>query len=215
MSKTLDKYKKTWKNQPEVDEKVSKVDIYKIAQLKSSSIVKWILIIGVLELTFWTALNFMIPESFMVVYKEFNLMGYLKFFTVLHYVIIVAFLFLFYKNYSSVSIIDSTRTLMNKILKVRKTVKYYVYYNLINLVVSSVAVNTVLFSHPDKFLKLMNPKQAEVDASQLLTTALVAQIITLVVMFFILYFFYKSTYGRLLKKLNINYKELDRLENLN
>ena len=45
----LDKYKKTWSNQPEEAHKLSKVEIYKMAHSKSTSIVKWIFIIGLLE----------------------------------------------------------------------------------------------------------------------------------------------------------------------
>ena len=48
----LEKYKKAWDNQPEETNKVSKIDIYKMAHSKSSSIVKWIFIIGVLEFVF-------------------------------------------------------------------------------------------------------------------------------------------------------------------
>ena len=45
----LDNYKKAWDNQPEDANKVSSIEIYKMAQSKSSSIVKWIFIIGILE----------------------------------------------------------------------------------------------------------------------------------------------------------------------
>ena len=48
----LDKYKKAWKNQPEEASKRSTVEIYKLAQSNSSSIVKWIFIIGILTGTF-------------------------------------------------------------------------------------------------------------------------------------------------------------------
>ena len=40
----LDAYKKTWENQPEETNTVSKIDIYKMAHSKSSSVVKWIFI---------------------------------------------------------------------------------------------------------------------------------------------------------------------------
>ncbi len=56
---SLDKYKKAWiDQQSEETNKVSKADIYKMSKSKSSSIVKWIFIIGILELLFWTSLNF-------------------------------------------------------------------------------------------------------------------------------------------------------------
>ena len=66
----LDNYKKAWDNQPEEKNKVSSIEIYKMAQSKSSSIVKWIFIIGILEFAFWFAINFFIPKSALDVYRE-------------------------------------------------------------------------------------------------------------------------------------------------
>ena len=68
----LEQYKKSWENQPKETNTVSNVDIYKMSHSKSSSIVKWIFIIGILELIFWTSLNFMVPQKYMEVYKDFT-----------------------------------------------------------------------------------------------------------------------------------------------
>jgi len=211
----LENYKKTWKNQPEETNKVSKVDIYRMAHSKSSSVVKWIFIIGILELIFWTGLNFMVPDSYIDIYKEFNIMGYTKIYTLLHYVVIFLFLFLFYKNYTSISITDSTKRLMTKILKVRKTVKYYIYYNLAGLVITNIIISAVFLSKPNVLEKMVNPKGLEVDLNSLLSGFLIATIAMVLVVFLVLWLFYKVTYGKLLKKLNKNYKELDNLEGLN
>jgi len=211
----LEKFKKTWINQPENSEKLSKVDIYRLTQSKSSSIVKWILIIGILELIFWTSINFITPKSFMEIYKDFNMIGFLNAYTILHYLIIIAFLILFYKNYSSISIIDSTKVLMKKILKVRKTVKYYVYYNLAGLVITNIIITSVFLSKPDTLMKALNPNGVSVEITTVLSVFLIATIVLVLIIFLILWLFYKFTYGKLLKKLNINYLELDKLEKLN
>lgn len=208
----LENYKKTWENQPEETNKVSKVDIYRMAHSKSSSVVKWIFIIGILELLFWTGLNLMVPDSYMDIYKEYNIMGFLKIYTLLHYVVIFLFLALFYKNYTAISITDSTKRLMTKILRVRKTVKYYVYYNLAGLVITNVIVSAVLLSKPNTLAKVIDPKGLDVDVSSLLSGFLILTIALVLIMFLILWLFYKLTYGKLLKKLNKNYKELDNLE---
>ena len=211
----LESYKKTWKNQPKETKSVSKIDIYKMAHSKSSSVVKWILIIGILELVFWTGLNFIIPDEYTEVYKDFDLMGFIKIYTILHYIVIFLFLILFYKNYSSISIIDSTKRLMSNILRVRKTVKYYVFYNLAGLVVTNVIISAIMFSKPDTLIKAMNPDGLEIDANTLLFTTLVSVIVMTIVLFLIFWLFYRVTYGKLLKKLNRNYKELDSLDHLN
>ena len=208
----LENYKKTWKNQPEEANKVSKVDIYRMAHSKSSSVVKWIFIIGILELIFWTGLNLMVPDNYMEIYKEYNIMGFLKIYTLLHYIVIFLFLVLFYKNYTAITITDSTKKLMNKILRVRKTVKYYVYYNLAGLVITNIIISAVFISKPNTLAKAINPKG--LDVSSLLSGFLIGTIAVVLILFLILWLFYKVTYGKLLKKLNKNYKELDNMEAL-
>jgi hypothetical protein len=211
----LESYKKTWENQPEETKSVSKIDIYKMAHSKSSSVVKWIFIIGLLELIFWSGLNLLVPDSYIKVYTDFNLVDFLNYYFILHYIVIALFLVLFYKNYASVSVVDNTKRLMNKILRVRKTVKYYVYYNLGGFVLVTIIVNSVMFSNPEILTETMNPQHLNVDMNAILTVTLVAQIIVLLVMLLLLWLFYKVTYGTLLKKLNKNYKELDSLDDLN
>ena len=211
----LEKYKKTWENQPEETSQISKVDIYKMSHSKSSSIVKWILVIGILELVFWTSLNFIVPDKYIEVYQDLNLIGFIKVYTILHYIVIFLFLILFYKNYSSITITDSTKKLMNKILRVRKTVKYYVFYNLAGLIITNIIVGSIMFSKPDVLLQQMNPKGLDVNANALLSTSLILIIVLTLIIFLILWLFYKVTYGKLLKKLNRNYKELDNLDHLN
>ena len=141
----LETYKKSWGNQQLEN---TSVDIYKMSRSKSSSIVKWIFIIGVLELIFWTSLNFMVPQKYLEFYKDFKVMELIKVSTYVHYVVILVFLVLFYKNYNSISITDNTRRLINRILSVRKTVKYYVYYNLGGIVLSNAVLIFILLGQP-------------------------------------------------------------------
>jgi hypothetical protein len=207
----LDNYKKAWENQPEESNKLSSVEIYKMAHSRSSSIVKWIFIIGILEFIFWTAINLTIPDSFYKVYEDLELMGYLNFFMVLHYVIIAIFLFLFYKNFRRVSLVDNTKNLINRILKIRKTVKYYVFYNLATVFLGSIILNIVMFSDNNKLMKVMNPDNLALDMQQVITITVISQIIALVIILVLLWLFYKLVYGILLRKLNKNYKELVKL----
>jgi len=210
----LEKYKKSWENQPKETNTVSNVDIYKMSHSKSSSIVKWIFIIGILELIFWTSLNFMVPQKYMEVYKDFKIMELLKATMFVHYVVILVFLVLFYRNYNSISITDSTKRLMNRILSVRRTVKYYVYYNLGTIIISNIVLMIILLGQPDHLIDALNPKGLNVDTNTTITIFIIATAAMVLIMFLIIWFFYKLTYGRLLKKLNKNYKELDNLEHL-
>jgi len=208
----LETYKKSWGNQQLEN---TSVDIYKMSRSKSSSIVKWIFIIGVLELIFWTSLNFMVPQKYLEFYKDFKVMELIKVSTYVHYVVILVFLVLFYKNYNSISITDNTRRLMNRILSVRKTVKYYVYYNLGGIVLSNAVLIFILLGQPKDLIKAMNADGLNMEANEVITIFIVTSVLMVLVMLTIIWLFYRFTYGRLLKKLNKNYKELDNLENLN
>jgi len=207
----LDNYKKAWENQPE-EKQVSAIEIYKMAHSKSSSIVKWIFIIGILEFIFWTAINFIIPKDFYQIYEELNLMTFLQIFGVLHYIIIVAFLYIFYKNYTNISLIDSTKKLIKNILRIRKTVQYYVYYNIAMVFFGSIILNVVLFSDSERFQRLMNPNNIEIEANQLIIVTIISQVIALIIITVLLWLFYRVVYGILLKRLNRNYKELLKIE---
>lgn len=211
----LDKYKKAWINQPEETDTFSALEIYKLAHSKSSSIVKWIFIIALLEFVFWTSLNLFKPEDFYKIYSDLNLMPFINIFTIFHYLIVVAFLFLFYKNYKKISLIDNTKSLIKSILEIRKTVKYYVIYNLAMVFLISIVVNITMFSDSDKLLKTMNPKNLSIDISLVLAITIITQIIILIVGLVFLWLFYKLLYGILLKKLNTNYTELTKLDDLN
>lgn len=210
----LDRYKKTWENQPKEEKTISKVDIYKMTHSKSSSVAKWIFIIGILEVLFWFGLQLMIPEDYKKIYQDFNLMNFLNYYYILHYVVVALFLILFYKNYMSVSALDNTKKLMSNILRVRKTVKYYVYYNLGGFVIVTVIVNSVMFKNQEMLAKTLNPQQLNVDINTLISVTFITQVITILIMLLILWLFYKVTYGSLLKKLNKNYTELQNLEYL-
>jgi len=211
----LEKYKKTWKNQPEDFNKVSSIEIYKMAQSKSSSIVKWIFIIGVLELAFWLTINLLIPDRFYKIYEDLNLEKQVNFFMILHYMVIVVFLYFFYKNYKKISVVENTKSLIQRILNIRNTVKYYVYYNLSIVFLSSFIINGVLINDSDKLVKVMNPNNLSVDLNQLITVTIFSQLIVILIFIVLLWFFYKLIYGFLLKKLNRNYKELAKLDQNN
>lgn len=203
----LEKYKNVWSNQPE-ERKLSPVEIYKIAHSKSSSIVKWIFIVGIIEFVFWGVINFFIPEDFYKIYKDLQLETFLKIFTVLHYVVLIAFLYMFYKNYRNISLIENTKKLIHKILKVRKTVGYYVYYNLAIIVLTSFVLNAKLFSDPEKHMDVLNPQNLSMDLSQMITISIISQIIALIIILVLFWLFYKLIYGIFLRKLMKNHREL-------
>lgn len=201
----LDKYKKVWDNQPEETHKVSTVEIYKLAQSKSSSIVKWIFIIGILEFIILNSLYFFIDMD--EAYAEYEKMGLEQFIfysQIIAYIILFYFLWLFYMNYKRISTIDSTKKLMTKIIKTRRTVRNYVLFNLgyMALIMLTVTVASI------------NLKFDEINTKQILLIILLTIIVTALILG-VLWLFYQLLYGILLRKLNRNYKELAKLDDLN
>ena len=211
----LANYKKVWKNQPEEKNKISALEIYKMTQSKSNSIVKWIFIIGLLEFVFWFAINYLgTKNGALEPYEKLNLINFIENFNYFHYVVVVLFLILFYRNFSLISTVDDTKTLMKNILLVRKTVKWYVYYNLINVVVFSIILNILIFNTPDGINILSGIDNESFNKEHMMSVFIIAQIVVIAIMILILWLFYYLLYGILLKKLNKNYKELTKLNEI-
>ena len=212
----LANYKKVWKNQPEEKNKISALEIYKMTQSKSNSIVKWIFIIGLLEFVFWFALNYLgTKNGALEPYEKLNLINFIDNFNYFHYVVVVLFLILFYRNFSLISTVDDTKTLMKNILLVRKTVKWYVYYNLLNVVVFSIILNILIFNTPEGINILSGIDNESFNQEHMMSVFIIAQIVVIAIMILILWLFYYLLYGILLKKLNKNYKELTKLNEMN
>ena len=211
----LANYKKVWKNQPEEKNKISALEIYKMTQSKSNSIVKWIFIIGLLEFVFWFAINYLCTKNgALEPYEKLKLISFIENFNYFHYVVVVLFLILFYRNFSLISTVDDTKTLMKNILLVRKTVKWYVYYNLINVVIFTIILNILIFNTPDGINILSGIDNESFNQEHMMSVFIIAQIVVMAIMILILWLFYYLLYGILLKKLNKNYKELTKLNEI-
>lgn len=207
----LDKLKESWKSQEIESTPISKEDIYKMAHSKSSSIVKWIFIIGILELLFWGGLNiFFAGSSYSDLYESLHLQKLVNATIYIHYFVIVLFLVGFYKNYKSISISENTKGLIKKILNTRRVVKYYVYFNLVYAILTNIIVVLLIFSDLDTLIDYYNTHGITVNQSkdQLLISLIISMVVVLTLLFFTMWLFYKLLYGSLLKKLNKNYEEL-------
>ena len=201
----LDKYKKAWENQPEDSQKVSRDEIFKMTHARSSSIVKWIFIIGLLEVIILNLSYFFFDmEKVNQEYKQLGLENFMLYTMIVLYSVILYFLFKFYMNYKSISVIDNTKELMSKILKTRKTVKYYVLFNLGSLIPIVTVILTATIIQNKKGLSTND-----------IIYYILLIIIVCIVMLSVLWAFYQLLYGILLRKLNRNYKELAKLGELN
>jgi hypothetical protein len=201
----LERLKDVWKNQSESPIKFTESDIYKMVHKRSSSIVKWILIISVLE--------FVLPNIFLLftdidstkeVYQNYGLNNIMLFYSIIHVIIIFGFIYFFFKNYRNISADSSVKTLLKDIIKTRNTVKYYIYYNLTIAAIIGLHVFYIVFNS-DLFINKL-PENTNMISVWVIAVFLFAIVI------FVFWCFYILVYGFLLKKLNRNYRELRKNE---
>ena len=202
----LDLLKKDWQKNENSFEQVSEMEIYKMLHKKSSSIVKWILIISILEVLLWTGISllFNTDDYFKEIHGE-SYIALFKYLTVFNYSVVAVFILIFYKNYKNISTITSTKQLMSDILKTRKTVQYYVWYNLGMIVFSMIIGFVLAFS--------LNPKVHELTLNTKVFTLTILLCGAFLLLFVGLFWlFYRLIYGILLKKLYRNYHELKKID---
>lgn len=207
----LELLKKDWKRQEANYPRLSYAEIYNMIWKRSSSIVKWIFVISVLELLVATLINIAFSgDDYWEVLDEYNLRGFTMGVNIFSYIITFVFIYLFYKNYRRISATDDAATLMKNILKTRRTVRYYIAYILITtgLLVTGIAVYILNFH-----IQSQEPGQEKYIFDILDWAKFLGVSALLLVLFLgIIWLFYRLLYGILLKRLRKNYEELKKLD---
>ena len=209
----LDLLKKDWQKSENKFPKLSYSDIYKMILQKSSSIVKWIFIISLLEFSLWIVLSFALKdtesmEKFNKIDADFILIPL----TVIGYIVLAYFFYLFYRNYRRISVTDNAKILMENILKTRRSVKHYVAFNLIYLAVSVVIVLFVQFDQDEQIIAQVQQAAANGSLIKYYVIIILSTMAFLAIAIGLLLLFYWLVYGILLGRLNKNYRELKKLE---
>lgn len=207
----LDKLKDAWKVQDYSSDKVSTNDIYKMLHSKSTSYVKWIFYISIAEFLLVTLLSLFIDKrKYLSVYEKMGMTVTLQILTVISYLIMIVFIYLFYKNYKKICVDCNAKTLMNRILKTRKTVKQYIYFNIGFMFLSMLIMFYGIFSN-DKNTHIY--KEMSNIPDDFSNKILIISIIIFTAIFLgIIIVIYRIIYGILLRRLKKNYKELEQLE---
>ncbi len=207
--KELDLLKKDWQKK-DAFEQVSEGEIYKMLHMKSSSIVKWIFIISILEILLWTSISvFFNTDDYLknTKYEEFEV--YFQALNFFNYGVILVFIYLFYKNYVTITATVSTKQLMKDILKTRKTVQCYVWYNLGMVALSLIIGFFIAFTSNPEVMILRDKVASD---SKVLAITIGILILTIAVFLSLFWLFYKLLYGILLKRLYRNYNELKKID---
>ena len=207
--------KKDWQTSSINFKEFNKEELYKLIYKRSSSIVKWIFIISLLEFGFWTliSLGFNGSEDLKKI-QSYDVNYILYPLTILGYVVLIYFFYVFYKNYKTISATDNTKMLMERILKTRRTVRHYVIFNLVFMCISIViGVYIELTNNPEVQI-LLNRIESEGDGNITVFYLIVVglSIVAMALVSAVLIGFYYLIYGLLLKRLKSNYKDLKELE---
>jgi hypothetical protein len=121
----------------------------------------------------------------------------------------LAFIYLFYKNYIRITTTVSTKQLMKDILKTRKTVQYYVWYNLAMAVLSLIIGFVIaLIYNPET--SILSDQIA--NSGKVMAITIGVLLLTTTVFFGLFWLFYRLLYGIMLRRLHANYKELKKID---
>lgn len=208
----LELLKKDWRKQEGNYPKLSYDQLYKMLWKKSSSIVKWIFVISILEFLCWAIVTiFFADNEYWNEMERLHLKEYTITTYAISYSITFYFIYRFYKNYKKISSTDNAVTLMGNILKTRKTVKYYIGYVLISTGITALVYTYFTFNY-----HAMNTQVEEVSKYTFTLTQwfiFIGMVILFLLVFLgLIWLFYRLLYGILLKRLNRNYQELKKLE---
>ncbi len=199
----LELLKKDWKKQEDTLPEFSYNQLYKMHLKKSSSIVRWIFIISVLEFVLWTSLD--IIWKITNGYDSFSEMGPIFSIStsVISYGVLIYFVIRFYLSYRQIQITDSSKVLMKNILNTRKTVRQYVLANVLFFtVLCTIMILLIIFN---------KIPVSGVESNHRVLFGVISFVVMLVFIAFI-FGFYRVIYGILTRKLQKNYDELERAE---
>lgn len=209
----LELLKKDWQKKDDQHPKLSYDQIYKMLWKKSSSIVKWIFYISIIEFVFWAAINIVFTDK-----ESLNTMKTMHVYeinmvlTVINYLILLFFIYKFYINYRKISFTDSSRKLMKTILDVKRTVTQYVWFNIGIFTISFLIIIYGAFSYGEEGEKIANAASNAGNETMFWVMIIGISVVTITILLLLIWGFYKLLYGILLKRLRENYKELRKLE---
>jgi len=197
----LELLKKDWKKQEADLPTLSYDELSKLIHKKSSSIVKWIFILSLLEFVIPHVIYlFMDNDKVNAEVDNLGLHNFNLIASILFYSVVLVFIYLFYKNYRTISANSNPKVLMQNIIKTRKTVKYYIWFMLTMIPIISIIIFYRAFNSPD-FLE-------QIPEGTNIVSIWVLAIILILILVGIFWLFYRLIYGILLNRLKENYNEL-------
>ena len=213
MMDELEILKRDWKKNENSFNQITEKEIYGMLHKKSSSIVKWILVISILEILFWVVIGFFsVDESYLKTLKTYHLDKIIPIASAINYAVVLFFIYLFYKNYKAINTKDTVKQLMKSILKTRKTVQQYVWYNIIMSFLAILLISVCQIKYDPNLSSIIKNSSESITENTIYILIFVVYILVALIVSGLIWLFYRLIYGVLLKRLNKNYKELEKLD---
>lgn len=195
----IDNLKNIWKVQKTAS--YDKETILKMLHKRSSSIAMWIFIISIIELAFGLLINLFTSENLNEEFSE-EAIRFMEFTPYIFYAVIFLFIGLFFRNYRQIKANMNISQLMQNIIKTRKTVHYYIYFNISFLILSTLVV-----------LSMNLNKMLDHSFNSWTTLGvIIGTLVTLSIFVLLFWLFYRLIYGILLRRLQQNYQEIKKLQ---
>ena len=211
----LELLKKDWQKKEAHLPKLSYDEIHNMIWKKSSSIVKWILIISILEFTL-PHLLYLVPsfKENMDIYDKLGLQNYILGLTIFSYCVALYFIFQFYSRYKEISVLDSSKNLMQKIIRTRATVKHYIIYSLsmIMVIVIMMIIGVYLNDNIFSIFSELQDKAQNISPEKIKISIMIGMGVMGILLTAVMAGIYFLLYGLLLRKLKRNYHDLKQLE---
>lgn len=212
----LELLKKDWQKRELDLPKLSYDEIYQMIWKKSSSVVRWIFYISIIEFLL-PHLLYLLPSFRDGMNYDFSeklgISSTLLVLTVLQYSVAIYFIVQFYRRYREISVLDNARNLMHRIFRTRRTVKHYVIFSL-SMILIFFGVFIVGMYMDDNLVKTLDlhPEDSKASPEQLKWIVMGVMAIAGVLFTALMAGIYFLLYGLLTRKLFQNYKELKRIE---
>ncbi|MCO6146648.1 hypothetical protein [Flavobacterium sp. NRK1] len=209
----LDLLKKDWKKNENKFPRVSEQEIYAMLHKNSTSVVKWIFLISIIEFAFFLALTLLLNDNSNTTKMEGYLSDYvITGITVIDYGIMVYFFCLFYINYKKITTTDRVKNLMSSIIKTRKTVSNYIFVKISFIVILLTTMFIIYFNNEPEMLNTRHIAEEKGKEAMLYLVYFAAVAISIAVFALVVWLFYRLIYGLLLKRLRKNYNELKKID---
>ncbi len=204
--KELEDLKNKWAKQ-DFSQSYSKEEIKGFLQKKSTHSIKWIFYLSIVEFVLYLSFPLLVPnyiKSFDY-YKSLNLFEFSIVTTVLGYVLLLYFMWHFFQNYKKISVANSIKDHLSAILNTRRVVNQYFYFNVAILIIFTIVVLVAALERDKNMIALQ-----EENNSLIMIIFMIGILIAIILgLFGLLYYF---VYGRFLRPLKNNEKELLRIE---